>query len=1161
MAFPSTAVFENANRANASSLGSDWSAPTFSTDISPSIISNAIGLTATTASGDAVNTLLGSLTGPIEAFCTYAATGGNAGVEYFVTGYGTATPNGYRLYYNVSTTELRIAKYTAGGSFTTILAVTQALAAGDAFGVSVTAAGVHQIQYKAAAAVNFSAVGGTITDTTWTSGYIGIFISSTSTATRLDDVGGGIASPKTYTVTTGVISGGGGAALADGVDQTAATRADGWTVAKVASTNMSQYAVGTKLGSGTFSTTPVPATALGNDSFEIPASLNGTFAAAPWVFTFAVRATTASAQAGRMRMRVFKSTSAFSGPYTELTSAIIVGSTSAALSTTADVTSVITWNPGTPITLNNEYLFFALAWEITTAGGSNNSDVQIRTGQAAGGSRLATPTFTPTVNTPISDTDANSTTTESGSIVASTLVSGTDSGSSVENLTTAISAIGDPNGATTEATTSVAKVSNTDVNSTTTESASVSGAATPISASDTNGTVTESAALIPVTGLAVWLDASQLGLGNGASVSSWTNLANAAVPGTVLGTPSPTYVTPGLQGKGVVRFLAGQGAIRLNGTGASSPFTLLYVAHMTSTGANAQRIGAAVFPENLLFGWWTGQQDCLFDGAWAAGQPTSCPPVTTDWKLYSFDKTGTNPVRMFSDGTFLTNGGSGSQDLGGTFGLSGYDVSPGTETSDCEVAEVLIYNRVLTDTERQQAESYLRNKWFVTSTPISATDVNGTTTDVATSVAKLNGIDVDGVLTESAPLTSQIGSSDVDGATTETLSLINKPALIDVNSTTTETAAFAFNQLTPDTNGVTTETASVIVTNLIATDVYGTTTEATSTVGIAQTSDVGTIADTASIGTGTPIPATDTSGTVTETAGVPTFNPQSADTSGATTEAPAIVAKPISSDTDGVPVEASVFVASIIISDANGLTETSTPKTIVTGTDANGTTTEAGSNATFNQVAASDTNSTVTEISLLVAPITFTDSNGSTAETATNTNATVTTTDANSATAETTASILVTIGDTNTSTVEAFALVAQIISDGGSTFISEIGSIGTSKVGLDANSTTTETVSYQFAQATIDQNGVVNEAVVYHIVLGSLDIVITFDSSAVRVFERGADFFTGYDDGVAKIAGLLTGKPGKIVHMTRGDIYVVGAGKAIHTTRGRIVPRATGRIR
>lgn len=201
---------------------------------------------------------------------------------------------------------------------------------------------------------------------------------------------------RTFTLTTATDTGNSNSAiLADGVDQTAASRGDKWTVAKVAAGNSSTYVTGGIQGSGSFSldsSAPKPPTPLTNSQqcFRSPAALTGTFAATNWTFTFAVRAATASAQAGRVRMRVFKDSNDHAAFNTEVTSAVLVGTTSAALSTTADVTSVITWSPGT-LTLASEWLFFCLAWEITTASGSNNGDVIFRTGQSAGGTRIVTP--------------------------------------------------------------------------------------------------------------------------------------------------------------------------------------------------------------------------------------------------------------------------------------------------------------------------------------------------------------------------------------------------------------------------------------------------------------------------------------------------------------------------------------------------------------------------------------------------------------------------------------------------------------------------------------------------------------------------------------------------------------------------------------------------
>ena len=211
---------------------------------------------------------------------------------------------------------------------------------------------------------------------------------------------------KTYRVALGLDGNFG--ALSDGVDVAAATRADGWTVAKLSATNESDFDAGTKQASGSFAIGQgKPVTLLTGstaNAFRTPLPLNGSFANTNWVFTFAVRATVVSAQAGRMVMTIWR------GPNADGSGATLIantrpagsglqGTVTSTLSTTADVTTAVTWTPGAVLTLVNEYLFFVLAWQTTTAGGSNSADVLIRTGQAAAGSRLVTPDYTQTPGT------------------------------------------------------------------------------------------------------------------------------------------------------------------------------------------------------------------------------------------------------------------------------------------------------------------------------------------------------------------------------------------------------------------------------------------------------------------------------------------------------------------------------------------------------------------------------------------------------------------------------------------------------------------------------------------------------------------------------------------------------------------------------------------
>jgi hypothetical protein len=88
-----------------------------------------------------------------------------------------------------------------------------------------------------------------------------------------------------------------------------------------------------------------------------------------------MRASTAGA-VGRIRCSVWKDTGADGGAGSTLIVQDQIGAT-VTLSTTADVNSSITFNPGA-VTLVNEWLFFQVQWEETTAGSSNNDNVFFR---------------------------------------------------------------------------------------------------------------------------------------------------------------------------------------------------------------------------------------------------------------------------------------------------------------------------------------------------------------------------------------------------------------------------------------------------------------------------------------------------------------------------------------------------------------------------------------------------------------------------------------------------------------------------------------------------------------------------------------------------------------------------------------------------------------
>lgn len=216
-----------------------------------------------------------------------------------------------------------------------------------------------------------------------------------------------------------------------------------------------------------------------------------------------------------------------------------------------------------------------------------------------------------------------------------------------------------------------------------------------------------------IPNLTFWLDASQLTALPGADVTAWPDISGNNRVVNIVGTPT-IRISPDLRnGNKVVRFSLNEGRVRALAIGADKDFTMVYVARMRNNAVQGRVVTTTYPPSNALFGWWGGFEDICYAGNFLL--PDTRVSQTTNWKLYSADAstTPTYQPRMFSNGTFLTGDGTinTTDGLNNLLNLSGYDANLTPESCDCEVAEVIIYSRKLSDIERQQVEAYLRTKW------------------------------------------------------------------------------------------------------------------------------------------------------------------------------------------------------------------------------------------------------------------------------------------------------------------------------------------------------------------------------------------------------------------------------------------------------------------
>lgn len=173
--------------------------------------------------------------------------------------------------------------------------------------------------------------------------------------------------------------------------------ATGWTTGLQAATVRSSFDAQTMrtwtTNAGQPDGTPVT-TAGAGDCLRTTNTYSGVVGAATWTFTWAGISALGTGGAGKIYFWLLRGTNADGTGATNITTA---AQTPAAATTlgTAQWTSAQTTASITGFTLNNEYIFCQLAWEITTVGAMSTQNVQMRVGDTA--TRLTTAaTFAPT---------------------------------------------------------------------------------------------------------------------------------------------------------------------------------------------------------------------------------------------------------------------------------------------------------------------------------------------------------------------------------------------------------------------------------------------------------------------------------------------------------------------------------------------------------------------------------------------------------------------------------------------------------------------------------------------------------------------------------------------------------------------------------------------
>ena len=218
----------------------------------------------------------------------------------------------------------------------------------------------------------------------------------------------------------------------------------------------------------------------------------------------------------------------------------------------------------------------------------------------------------------------------------------------------------------------------------------------------------------PVTDYARWFDASTLGLADNAPVTQWNdgsgNAANATVPD---GNATPVYVAnAGTEsGLGAIYFARNDGP----GNSGALEFTRdseIRTVFSVFKGASFLLTDHEAYDFHRADRGDTDPADPLWE-SWTSGNIMSGQTYVngTLWPNGASDAMPTDLHKGFNLVEVLTNGDPVQADS--------FNKDRDSHAGNQYQAEVIIYDRVLSEPERLQVESYLTSKWFASAPPVT----------------------------------------------------------------------------------------------------------------------------------------------------------------------------------------------------------------------------------------------------------------------------------------------------------------------------------------------------------------------------------------------------------------------------------------------------------
>lgn len=227
--------------------------------------------------------------------------------------------------------------------------------------------------------------------------------------------------------------------------------------------------------------------------------------------------------------------------------------------------------------------------------------------------------------------------------------------------------------------------------------------------------------------LALWLDASDSAYSTACGydvasdeggVGCWQDKSSNAIQ--LIGNGSPTYVSGGLNGKPAIRFNSNSNQYFNNSIASldlsGNAITIITVSNLGPAGASSTPI--FYIGDSMKIGQYIETMSNYY-GFEVPASPSNVMGVPFDFALAGnsaiFTTTAdvnTNTVGIFWNGNAYSLSSYSLSSIPSMFIYIGYDSSLGSYL-DGHIAEIIVYNRVLTAAERQGVEKYLSNKYNI----------------------------------------------------------------------------------------------------------------------------------------------------------------------------------------------------------------------------------------------------------------------------------------------------------------------------------------------------------------------------------------------------------------------------------------------------------------